>query len=75
MDEGAESVTAHQICRSGLGPEAIAGAIRTCAAVLTADEPIGCSTLTELLDEQPQCSAQAGWRDLPDLLGLEKRTQ
>jgi hypothetical protein len=44
VDEGAESVTAHQTCRSGLGPEAIAGAIRTCAAVLTADEPIGCST-------------------------------
>ena len=28
--------------------------------------------LPPLLDEHPVCSAQAGWRDLPDLLGLEQ---
>jgi hypothetical protein len=44
-----------------LGPEAIAG-----GRANRLFDP-----LPPLLDEQPQCSAQAGWRDLPGLLGLE----
>jgi hypothetical protein len=56
-----------------LGPEAIGGTIRTCAGP-AADKPIGRSTPAARRAACRASTAQAGCREPPDLLGVQKRT-
>ena len=69
------SKSPRQTYKSRLGPEAIGGAIRTFAG-LAADEPIG--RLTPAAGARRAArrasTAQAGCREPPDLLGVQKRT-
>jgi hypothetical protein len=62
-----------QTYKSRLGPEAIGGTIRTCAGP-AADTPIGRSTPAARRAACRASTAQAGCREPPDLLGLQKRT-
>ena len=69
------SKSPRQTYKSRLGPEAIGGTFRTCAGP-AADEPIG--RLTPAAGARRAArrasTAQAGCREPPDLLGVQKRT-